>query len=512
MADVAEEGTAALIQGMRYLYLMTEAALVILDGWGEREETEGNAVAAADTPNIDEMREEGSVGFLSTHGRSVGLVEGQMGNSEVGHLNIGAGRIVKQPLARIDDAIDDGSFYSNPVLEDAVSSGDRFHVMGLVSDGGVHSAQRHLNAVLELADRHDREAVVHAFLDGRDTPPESAVDYLRELEEKAEEHDAEIASVSGRYYAMDRDLNWERTRRAYDAVVERRGHQAESAVEAVEEAYSRGESDEFVEPTVVGDAPALADGDSAFFFNFRGDRARQLTRMLNGIEAEWPAGDDTAVDVEFASMTVYDEEFPVPAAYPSEQPENVLGKVVADAGLTQFRIAETEKYAHVTYFLNGGRERKFQGEVREIVPSPDVETYDLRPEMSAYEVTDHAVEAIGRHDVLVLNYANPDMVGHTGDFDAAVMACEHVDRCAGRVVDALRKEGAEVLVTADHGNAEEMGTKEDPHTAHTFNQVPCIHVDGDGDVDDGELRDVAPTLLEFLDLEKPMEMTGSSLV
>jgi 2,3-bisphosphoglycerate-independent phosphoglycerate mutase len=490
---------------------VTEAALVILDGWGERDETDGNAVANADTPNYDRWRRDGAVGSLRTYGRSVGLVEGQMGNSEVGHLNIGAGRIVKQPLARIDDGIEDGSFFENDVLVDAVESGNRVHFMGLVSEGGVHSAQRHLHALLELADEHGRDAVVHAFLDGRDTPPESAVGYLKNLVEKSEETGADLATVSGRYYAMDRDENWGRTRKAYDAIVNREGRTAPDPVEAVERAYERGETDEFVEPTVVGDAPAVRDGDSVFFFNFRGDRARQLTRTINGIEPEWEDR-DTELDVHFATMTSYDEEYDLPVAYPAEQPQNVLGRVLSDAGLTQFRIAETEKYAHVTYFLNGGREREFEGERREIVPSPDVPTYDEKPEMSASEVTDHAVEAVGKHDVIIANYANPDMVGHTGDYDAAVEACEAVDSCAGRLVEALRDEGADVLVTADHGNAEEMGTSEDPHTAHTFNDAPFVHVDGDGEARDGELRDIAPTLLSLLGADKPDEMTGGPLV
>ena len=489
---------------------MTQAALVILDGWGERNETEGNAVAAANTPNYDRWCDEGATSSLRTYGRSVGLVEGQMGNSEVGHLNIGAGRIVKQPLARIDDAIEDGSFFDNDVLVDAVGSGNRVHLMGLVSDGGVHSAQRHLHALLELAEEHGRDPVVHAFLDGRDTPPRSAVGYLRELIEKADKTGATVATVSGRYYAMDRDGNWERTRTAYDAIVNREGRRATDPVEAVEDAYDRGETDEFVEPTVIEDAPALCDGDSVLFFNFRGDRARQLTRMVNGIDPEWEG--DTELDVEFATMTSYDEDYDLPVAYPAEQPKNVLGSVLSDAGKTQFRIAETEKYAHVTYFLNGGRETEFEGETREIVPSSDVPTYDEKPEMSAYEVTEHAVEAVGDHDVIVVNYANPDMVGHTGDFDAAVEACEAVDDCAGRLVGALREQGAEVVVTADHGNAEQMGTPDDPHTAHTFNDAPFVHIDGEAEARDGELRDIAPTLLALLGVEAPDEMTGEPLV
>ncbi|MDY6775069.1 MAG: 2,3-bisphosphoglycerate-independent phosphoglycerate mutase [Halobacteria archaeon] len=493
---------------------MTHAALIILDGWGIRDETQGNAVANAETPNFDRWRREGRFGLLTTHGPSVGLTEGQMGNSEVGHLNIGAGRIVRQPIKRIDESIDDGSFFENEALVDAVESGDRLHLMGLVSDGGVHSAQRHLHTLLEMAQDHRREAVVHAFLDGRDTPPKSALGYIEELEEKADETDATVATVSGRYYAMDRDERWERTGMAYDAIVSREGRDAETASEAVEEAYDRGETDEFVEPTVVDGAPALEDGDSVVFFNFRADRARQLTRMLNGIDSDaWDTREYPSLDLDFTTMTEYDSEYGLDVAFDPVEPENVLGEVVSDEGMTQMRIAETEKYAHVTYFLNGGREETFDGEERVIVPSPDVETYDETPRMSAREVTDKALEAVGEYDLLILNYANPDMVGHTGDYEAAVEACEFVDMCAGELVDALVEDGAEVIVTADHGNADEMGTPDDPHTAHTFNPAPFIQIDGDGEVERrGELRDIAPSLLKLLGTEAPDEMTGDPLV
>lgn len=494
---------------------MTEAALIILDGWGESAGGNGrNAVKDADTPNIDRLRRNGRLGFLQTHGRSVGLVEGQMGNSEVGHLNIGAGRIVKQPLARIDDAIENGDFHRNDTTLDAVRSGDRLHFMGLVSDGGVHSAQRHLHTLLEVAADHERKPVVHAFLDGRDTPPKSASRYIQELQEKARDTDTVISSVSGRYYAMDRDQRWGRTKKAYDAIVNGEGRQAETALDAVEKAYLEGETDEFVTPTVVEDTPRLRDGDSVFFFNFRADRARQLTRMLNGINPVWQNDFDVeSLNIQFATMTEYDEEYPFPVAFPPNQPQNVLGEVVSEEGLTQFRIAETEKYAHVTYFLNGGREQEFPGEERVIVPSPDVSTYDKVPEMSAYEVTEEALRAVGEYDLLVLNFANPDMVGHTGDYDAAVEACEVVDECTGRLVGNLIEMGAEVVVTADHGNAEDMGTPDNPHTAHTFNEVPFIHVGSEGRLDEmGELQDIAPTLLGFLDVQVPDEMTGEPLV
>ncbi|MDY6780107.1 MAG: 2,3-bisphosphoglycerate-independent phosphoglycerate mutase, partial [Halobacteria archaeon] len=335
----------------------SRAALIVLDGWAERDsgtDENRNAVADADTPNFDRLRSGGASGLLRTHGRSVGLSEGQMGNSEVGHLNIGAGRVVKQPLARIDDAIEDGRFFENDVLVEAVESGNHLHLMGLVSDGGVHSAQRHLHALLELADEHGREPVVHAFLDGRDTPPKSAVGYLQDLEKKTKKTGGTVGTVAGRYYAMDRDVNWDRTRLAYDAVTRGDGEEVKTAsnpVEAVERAYERGETDEFVKPTIVGDAPGVSDGDSVVFFNFRADRARQLTRMINGMRPEDLEGtseeawEGAGLGVDFATMTEYDEVFDFPVAYPPEIPDNVLGEVVSDAGLSQFRIAETEKYA-----------------------------------------------------------------------------------------------------------------------------------------------------------------------
>ncbi|MCY4732201.1 2,3-bisphosphoglycerate-independent phosphoglycerate mutase [Natronomonas gomsonensis] len=501
------------------------AALVILDGWGLGDGDESDAVAAADTPTFDRLRETGAFGTLETHGRRVGLPEGQMGNSEVGHLNIGAGRVVKQDSTRITDDIDADVFADNETITDAFThardNDGRVHFMGLVSDGGVHSHQAHLHALVELAGERGVDAVTHAFTDGRDTAPKSGAGFLADLEAVAEEAGTgDVASVCGRYYAMDRDENWERTKRAYDAIVNREApYTADSVVDAVEQSYARGDTDEYVEPTLVSGGPALADGDSVVFFNFRSDRARQLVRMLADIRPEWDFQTDPP-DTHLVTMTEYDETFELPVAYPPLEPEETLGETVSKAGLTQLRMAESEKYAHVTYFLNGGREVEFGGEHREIIPSPDVPTYDEQPEMSAREVTDTAVDYIDREDpdVLVLNYANPDMVGHTGDFEAAVAAVEAVDAQLNRLVEAVRNAGGHVLVTADHGNADDMGTPEDPHTAHTTNPVPFVYVAPDGTDggrqvrDGGTLADIAPTLLSLIDVDKPEAMTGENLL
>ncbi|WP_336325601.1 2,3-bisphosphoglycerate-independent phosphoglycerate mutase [Halovenus sp. HT40] len=529
--------------------------LVILDGWGlNPDEQARDAVATAETPTVDGLRETAASSTLETYGRRVGLPEGQMGNSEVGHLNIGAGRVLVQESARITDAIarwrgeervaaspprqeavgsTDRSFEDptdpplddNDAITDALAhveeSGGRLHLLGLVSDGGVHSYQSHLHALIELAADRGVEAVTHAFTDGRDTAPKSGAGYLDELQAHAEEQGTgHIATVSGRYYAMDRDENWERTKRAYDAIVSREAeYTAESAPAAVRASYDRETTDEFIEPTLIEGGPALDDGDAAIFFNFRSDRARQLTRMLADIDPVW-SFETNPPKIEFVTMTEYDETFDLPVAFPPNQPENTLGAVLAAHGLTQLRIAETEKYPHVTYFLNGGREVEFEGEFREIVPSPDVATYDLQPEMSAAGVTDQAIERIEEDDpdVIVLNYANPDMVGHTGDFEAAVEAVEAVDANLSRLLDAFADAGAHALVTADHGNADEMGTPEQPHTAHTTNPVPVFYrapdgTDGDEQIrDGGTLADLAPTILRLLGVEKPAEMTGQSLL
>ncbi|MFA9415013.1 2,3-bisphosphoglycerate-independent phosphoglycerate mutase [Natrinema sp. HArc-T2] len=504
-----------------------EAALIVLDGWGLGDGGR-DAVDAAETPVFDRLAESGAYGRLEVAGRRVGLPEGQMGNSEVGHLNIGAGRVVYQEYTRISDSIADGSFRENDAINGAFDrardNDGRVHFVGLVSDGGVHSDQEHLHALIELAADRDVEAVTHAITDGRDTSPTGGRDYLGTLEDVIAEHGTgDVATVSGRYYAMDRDQNWERTKRAYDAIANRDAEwTAESAVDAVEESYDCGETDEFVKPTLISDQPALEDGDAVVWFNFRSDRARQLTRMLADIRPDdWV--DEFATnppDAEVVMMTQYDKTFDLPVAYPPNQPEQVLGEVLADAGKTQLRIAESEKYAHVTYFLNGGREVEFDGESRKIVKSPDVPTYDQQPEMSAPEVTDTAIDTIDSDDpdVLVLNYANPDMVGHTGDYEAAIEAVEAVDEQLGRLVDRLEAADAHVLITADHGNADDMGTEDDPHTAHTYNEVPLVYLAPDGSDggrtvrEGGTLADIAPTMLEAIDLDQPPEMTGESLL
>ena len=515
--------------------------LVILDGWALAPDSQPgrDAVTAAETPNFDRLRERGADSTLETHGRRVGLPEGQMGNSEVGHLNIGAGRVVKQESARVSDAIarwkgrsppdvdpDDVPIQENEAIDSAfeyaAEHGGRVHFLGLVSDGGVHSYQSHLHALLELAAERGVDAVTHAFTDGRDTAPKGGAGYLTELQDHIDEvGTGDLATVSGRYYAMDRDQNWERTKRAYDAIVEREAaHTADSAVDAVEASYDRGDTDEFVEPTLVEGGAALADGDAAVFVNFRSDRARQLTRLLADIRpGDW-SFETSPPESRLVTMTEYDATFDVPVAFPPRVPENTLGEVLAEAGKTQLRLAETEKYAHVTYFLNGGREVEFDGEIREIVQSPDVPTYDQQPEMSAPGVTDTAVDIIEHEDpdAMVLNYANPDMVGHTGDFDAASEAVEAVDTQLGRLLDALETAGAHVLVTADHGNADDMGTEAEPHTAHTTNPVPFCYLapegtDGGRTVrEGGTLADIAPTMLALAGVERPAEMTGEPLV
>ncbi|PSQ36495.1 2,3-bisphosphoglycerate-independent phosphoglycerate mutase [Halobacteriales archaeon SW_12_69_24] len=531
-----------------------KGALVILDGWGLGAGWDGpdapadggrDAVAAADTPAFDSLRTAGAFGTLSTHGRRVGLPEGQMGNSEVGHLNLGAGRVVVQDSARITDDVDAGAFADNAAIEDAFAHADehdgRIHVMGLVSDGGVHSCASHLHALIELAAERGAEAVTHAFTDGRDTPPTSAAGYLADLESVVDDcGTGDVATVCGRYYAMDRDGNWERTKCAYDAIVRREApHVADSALAAVEQSYDRDVTDEYVEPTLVEGGPPAVDGDAVVFVNFRADRARQLVRLLADIEPVWPFDVDPPA-VRLVTMTEYDGTFDLPVAYPPLAPERTLGEAVADAGLTQLRAAESEKYAHVTYFLDGGREVTVDGERREIVDSPDVPTYDRKPEMSAPALTDRLVDRIAADardpDLLVCNYANPDMVGHTGDFDAAVAAVEAVDAGLGRLGEAVRRAGGHLLVTADHGNADDMGTPADPQTAHTTNPVPFVYVaptgDGGGEGspasrassdatasdggyrvrDGGTLADVAPTLLRRIDVPVPDAMTGTDLL
>jgi len=516
-----------------------EVGLVILDGWGlNPDKSARDAVDAAETPTVDGLAQRGADSTLETYGPRVGLPPGQMGNSEVGHLNIGAGRVVIQQSARITDAIsrsrgeesifdepqDPPMFENETVLsafEHAEANGGRVHLLGLISDGGVHSYQSHVHALIELAAERGTETVTHAFTDGRDTAPKGGAGYLEELEAHAEEHGTgSVATVSGRYYAMDRDENWERTKRAYDAIVDREAeYTANSAKAAAEQSYARDTTDEFIDPTVVEGGAPLEDGDAVIFVNFRSDRARQLTRMVADIEPDWEY-ELTQPDIRLVTMTEYDAAFGLPVAFPPNQPADTLGETLSETGHTQLRLAETEKYPHVTYFLNGGREVEFEGERREIVSSPDVPTYDHQPEMSAPGVTDKAIEVIEADDpdVMVLNYANADMVGHTGDMEAAIQAVEAVDSNLSRLLETMEEAGAHAIVTADHGNADDMGTVENPHTAHTTNPVPVIYVDpegtdgGRGMRDGGTLADIAPTMLELMDIDQPDAMTGESLL
>ncbi len=505
------------------------AMLVIMDGWGWREETEGNAIRLARTPFIDRIQKDYPFTLLKASGESVGLPEGQMGNSEVGHLNLGAGRIVYQELTRIDKAIRDGTFQENSVLrkamESVLGSGRSLHLLGLVSDGGVHSQLGHLFALLRLArDLGVENVYLHAFLDGRDTLPTSGVRYLAQVQDEMSRLKCgKIASILGRYYAMDRDKRWDRVRIAYEALVRGEGIQEQDPVRALENAYERGETDEFVRPVVLeGDSgdvlPRINDGDAVIFFNFRADRARQLTRAFTEPAfSRFETGKRPGL-ATFVTMTQYDETFDLPVAFPPQRLERILGEVVSLAGLGQFRIAETEKYAHVTYFFNGGEETPFPGEDRLLVPSPrDVPTYDFKPEMSAFQVADALVKRIetAQDALVVVNFANGDMVGHTGILKAAIAACEAVDACVGRVVEAWRKKGGAALVTADHGNAEVMIAPDGgPATAHTTNPVPLYFVDDlrkTATLGRGILADVAPTLLEVMGLPIPAEMTGRPL-
>ena len=498
--------------------------LLILDGWGHREAREDNALAQADLPHWRRLWATERRTLVHTEGRHVGLPDGQMGNSEVGHMNLGAGRIVYQDLTRIDAAIDDGSFFANDELRAACSAareaGGTLHVMGLLSPGGVHSHERHVFAMLELARREGVPSVaVHAFLDGRDMPPRSAAPSLQALEAACRAAgNARIASVGGRYFAMDRDKRWDRVRRAWEAVAEARSeHSAASAGEALDGAYARGENDEFVAPTIVDGGAPVRDGDAVVFMNFRADRARQLTAAFvapgfDGFDARRPALS------RFTCLTEYDATLPAPVAFAPDDLRDTLGEVLAANGMTQLRIAETEKYAHVTFFFSGGREKAYAGEQRILVPSPKVATYDLQPEMSCPEVTARLVDAVraGTFDVVVCNLANPDMVGHTGDLQAAIRAAEAVDLAIGAIDAAVREAGGALLVTADHGNLEMM---RDPstgqaHTAHTNGPVPFVYVGArTGSLrSGGALRDVAPTVLDLLGLPRPEAMTGCSLL
>ena len=495
---------------------------MILDGYGLREKAEGNAIASAKTPNLDKLFSGYPHSRLIASGMSVGLPQGQMGNSEVGHLNIGAGRIVYQDLTRITKSIRERDFFSNKTLLDAVknarNNGSSLHLMGLLSDGGVHSHISHLYALLELAKKQGiKKVYIHAFLDGRDVPPKSALNYIKDAEKKMKELGGEFATISGRYYAMDRDRRWERVEKVYNAMTAGQGITAETATYAVENAYVRGETDEFVAPVVITKkgrpVAQISDNDSIIFFNFRSDRAREITRAF--IDPQFrDFKRDFNPHTHFVCLTQYDETFNMPVAFQPESLKNILADVLSKHHLKQLRIAETEKYAHVTFFFNGGRETPVEGEERLLIPSPKVPTYDLQPEMSAPLVTDEVVKALssGKYDAIILNYANLDMVGHTGIFDAAVAAVEAIDDCIGRVFDAVKAREGLLIITADHGNAEQMLDDSVPHTAHTSYPVPFIFCEKGIKLKDGILADIAPTLLDVLGLEKPQEMTGKSLI
>jgi 2,3-bisphosphoglycerate-independent phosphoglycerate mutase len=511
--------------------------LIIRDGWGVRDEDaeaarhHGNAVLLARLPVLDHVLATYPHSLLQASGEAVGLPAGQMGNSEVGHQNLGAGRVTYQDLMRISVAIRDGSFFKNPVLLKVMGevrrTGKRLHLMGLLSDGGVHSHITHLFALLEMAKEQrlaPEQVVVHPILDGRDTPPRSGAGYLRQLEEEIHKIGVgRIGTVIGRYYSMDRDNRWERTNRAYAAYVLGVGKYARSADEAIKESYASDKGDEFVEPTViVGEdgepVGRVQDGDAIIFFNFRPDRARQITRAFAHSAPE--GAGEPPVNVHFVCMTEYDKTIPAPVAFPPDVVEHPLGEVVAQAGLRQLRIAETEKYAHVTYFFNGGREIAFEHEERALIPSPKVATYDLQPEMSAEGITEELLRRLSGdespYDLVVLNFANPDMVGHSGMLPATIRALEVVDACTGRIVDRVRELGGTTLITADHGNAEQMIDDGDgPLTAHTTNPVHLILVDDawrGAALSDGIFADVAPTILGLFGLETPPEMTGHSLL
>jgi 2,3-bisphosphoglycerate-independent phosphoglycerate mutase len=496
-------------------------ALIVLDGWGLAEPGPGNAISLAQTPVFDCLWERFPHTSLSAQGRDVGLPDGQMGNSEVGHLNLGAGAIVKQDLARIDDAVADGSFFDNEVLLGACerarsSPRGRLHLLGLVSDGGVHSGWEHLEACVELASQEGvPDLVFHAFTDGRDTLPHGGRGYLQELERWLRQA-GRVATVSGRYYAMDRDTRWERTKLAYDAIVHARGLHAASAAEAIEASYERGETDEFVKPTVIGDYDGVADGDVAIFVNFRPDRARQMTRALAepGFEEFSRAG---GPELDLATMTSYRKGWPYPVAFPEQRPKTTLAETIAATGARQLHVAETEKYAHVTYFFNGGREQELEGEEHCLVDSPrDVPTYDHKPQMSAAAAAETFVGhwRSGDYRFGIINFANPDMVGHTGVIPAAVTAVETVDGLLGEVVEAVAAQGGACLITADHGNCDHMLEPDgSPNTVHSLNPVPLIAtVAGVALREGGILADVAPTALQLLGIPQPGAMTGHSLI
>ena len=499
-------------------------SLIILDGYGKTDICKGNAILDAKTPNMDKYFAENPNGLLSCSGMDVGLPNGQMGNSEVGHTNIGAGRVVYQELTRITKSIADGDFFSNDALLGAVENCKKhdsaLHIMGLLSDGGVHSHNTHLYAILELAKKQGLNKVyIHCMLDGRDVAPTSGADFVAELEQKIQEIGVgKIASVMGRYYAMDRDNRWDRVEKGFNAIVMGEGVKAESAVELVKSSYANGINDEFVEPAIITENAAVSANDSVVFFNFRPDRAREITRTIVDADFDGFNRPKGFFPTYYVCFTQYDATMPnVEVAFKPSSLGNTFGEYISSKGCTQLRIAETEKYAHVTFFFNGGVESVYEGEDRALIASPKVATYDLKPEMSAYEVADECVKRIdsGKYDVVILNFANCDMVGHTGVYEAAVQAVEAVDECLGRVVDAIERQNGIALITADHGNAERMLAEDGSvHTAHSTNAVPLIMI-GNKDVGlkkCGGLSDLAPTMLDLMGLEIPSEMTGESLL
>ncbi len=497
-------------------------ALIIMDGFGYNAEDYGNAITAANTPNIDKYMQ-GPNTIIGASGLDVGLPDGQMGNSEVGHTNIGAGRIVYQMLVKISKSIKDGDFFENKALVDAMENckakGSALHLMGLLSPGGVHSHMEHLYGLLEMAKKNGLDKVyVHAFLDGRDVPPSSAAEYMEEAVAEINKIGVgSVATIAGRFYAMDRDNAWDRVEKAYNALVLGEGVKETDPVQAIRNSYANEVTDEFMLPTVVDENGKIQENDSVVFFNFRPDRARQITRAFVDPEFSGFARKNGYFPVHFVCMAQYDAAMPnVSVAFPPEQLTMTLGEYLSKMGKTQLRIAETQKYAHVTFFFNGGEETTFEGEDRILIKSPDVETFDMKPEMSAFEVTDAVVEAIeaDKYDVIILNYANCDMVGHTGIFDAAKTAVEAVDTCVGRMVDAILAKGGAALITADHGNADKMYEPDgSAFTAHTTNPVPFIVVGQDCELrEGGVLADIAPTMLKLLKLPQPAEMTGKSLI
>ncbi len=503
--------------------------LVVLDGFGINPKKEGNAIAYASMPNMDSLLRNYPTSSLSISGLDVGLPAGQMGNSEVGHMILGAGRVVYQDLTLIHKDIDEGNFSKNPTILNALrttkAAGGRLHLMGLLGDGGVHSHERHMEALIEMARRENLGAVyLHLFLDGRDTPPNSAEQFILDLNDKLKAWpDVKVATLIGRYYAMDRDKRWDRVEKAYLCLTEGTGKVADLPLEAIRNSYKEGTTDEFVLPTAIRSAipeGLIRDGDGVIFFNFRADRARELTRALIDADfQEFPRKRRLKLST-YITMTQYDETFRVPVVYPPRELRKILGEVASQHGLQQLRIAETEKYAHVTYFFNGGEEKEFPGEQRILIPSPkDVPTYDFKPEMSARQVTEALVKKFSEEDInlVIANFANADMVGHTGNFEASVKACEVIDECLGKVVDAALSRNGRVVITADHGNIEQLIDYDTgmPHTAHTINRVPVILVDEErkrSRLKEGTAIDVAPTVLQLLQLPQPSEMTGHSLI